>query len=357
MEKKRYFSVLPLRHGKNAAQVLLCLALFPAILMADLLVYEGFDYVPGPLAGKTGGKGWTEIWKVPAGAAYRDMECREGSLSYGPLETSGNRAFAERAIPGPNPSPFGIVERSVANLPLGGGKTDLWLSMLVRIETGGVTEGWFGMKTSTQNNYWFGLNANQKTYGMELPSVNSLIPFTTNGVDLLVMKLHVRPDGKLDKFLWVNPPHTALGGADLDPQSASLTSLAATPVEAVSRLIVTCSNQGDLDEIRAGDTFADVTPIKVLPGPEPAVAAIQGTPRWVNGLPAGELESVEPAGVNIRSTRGTRTLVPWSSLSPATRYRLQPDFRNQLPDQLKGKPATATDPPPEAAGNPLWPAP
>jgi hypothetical protein len=317
------------------------LALLPVLAAADLLVQEGFDYLPGALAGSNGGTGWSGPWRVPPGLDSRDMECREGSLDYGPLETSGNRAYVDQkdsgttGFSGLDPMRHDNVERPATPLALGGGKTVLWFSLLVRIDAASFSEGWFGVKTTAQNNYWFGLNANQKTYGMELPSVNSTIPFTTHRADLMVMKLQVRPDGKLDKFLWVNPPHDTLGGADLDPQTAAVTSLAATPVQAIDRFLFSCSNEGDLDEFRAGDTYADVTPVKSKPATE-SVAPV-GTPRWVNGVPAGELESVEPGGLTIRSTRGTRTLVPWSSLSPATRYRLQPGFQDRLPGLLKGR--------------------
>lgn len=76
-------------------------------------------------------------------------------------------------------------------------------------------------------------------------------------------------------------------------------------------------------------------------------------PRGVNGLPAGEMESQDTTGIYIRSGR-SRTLMPWANLSIATRYRLQPGFREQLPDILKG---LAPGPASGVSDPPLWPAP
>jgi PEP-CTERM motif len=73
------------------ALILFLMATFSASLAyADLLVYEGFDYAPGSLAGQNGGFGFASAWTAG--------EIVAGSLSYtdgnsNGLPTSGNRAL------------------------------------------------------------------------------------------------------------------------------------------------------------------------------------------------------------------------------------------------------------------------
>lgn len=52
---------------------------------AGLLVYEPFDYPEGPLAGQNGGIGWGSAWQASAGG-----QVTAGSLGYGNLATQGN---------------------------------------------------------------------------------------------------------------------------------------------------------------------------------------------------------------------------------------------------------------------------
>lgn len=57
-----------------------------------------------------------------------------------------------------------------------------------------------------------------------------------------------------------------------------------------------------------------------------------------NGMPvSGEIQDRQPEGVTIRMASGTM-LFPWGALSPATRFRHQPLFRNRMKDVLAGRP-------------------
>ncbi|MDZ4199781.1 MAG: hypothetical protein U1E27_10930 [Kiritimatiellia bacterium] len=59
--------------------------------------------------------------------------------------------------------------------------------------------------------------------------------------------------------------------------------------------------------------------------------------RLANGQPVGEFESVDASGVTAKTARGS-VKIPWSNLSPGTRYRHQHEFRDQFSDVLAGKP-------------------
>jgi hypothetical protein len=91
--------------------------------------------------------------------------------------------------------------------------------------------------------------------------------------------------------------------------------------------------------------------VTILKGGSPTAAAgiapeaPPGSALWVNGMPAGDPIAAEAGGLKVRTPKGVETLIPWSSLSPGTRYRHEPGF----PDRLRppGAPADA---------EPLWQA-
>ncbi|MCO5044928.1 MAG: hypothetical protein J5I99_09305 [Verrucomicrobia bacterium] len=60
--------------------------------------------------------------------------------------------------------------------------------------------------------------------------------------------------------------------------------------------------------------------------------------RFVNGTPIkGELVSVKPGGLEL-SVEGTRKLFPWSAFSPATRFRYEQGYRDNLATAQRGRP-------------------
>lgn len=329
------------------------LFLLPAFVCARMLVHEDFDYPAGPLSGASGGTGWASAWQVDPEPGARDMTVVEGTLSYGNLQTSGNRVRAAQPVEGrtgfsgPDPFVCDAVRRTVSPPAFSApGPAVLWIACLVEIDAARFGSHWFGLKTTASDNLWFGLNANSTCYGMELPKVLSKTPFSTNRADLLVLRIERRADGKTDRHLWVNPDPASLGGPDPGLETATLASSGAEPVDSIPGLLLHCADAGDLDELRLGETFADVTPVALSEPLSAVLPSAPEAPRWVNGQPAGELDSVEPGGLRIRTAPGTPTLVAWNRLSPATRFRYEPGFPDRMPDLLKGTPV------PTASGSP-----
>jgi hypothetical protein len=338
-----FFSA-PGRAGRIPAWVL-GLLLLPAFVSAGTLVHEDFNYPPGPLSGAGGGTGWSAAWQVDSSPGARDMTVVEGTLSYGNLQTSGNRARSAQPVEGrtgfsgSDPFRCDAVRRTVTALTFSDpSPAVLWLSYLIQIDATHFATQWFGLKTTASDNLWFGLNANSPFYGMEMPRTDSRTPFSTNRTDLLVLRVERRPDGKTDKHLWINPAPDSLGGPDPALETATLTHSGAGPVDSIPGILLHCANAGDLDEIRVGETFADVTPVAATEPPASSLFSDPDAPRWVNGQPAGELDSVEAEGLRIRTAPGASTLAPWSRLSLATRFRYQPGFPDQLSGLLKGRP-------------------
>ncbi len=72
-----------------------------------------------------------------------------------------------------------------------------------------------------------------------------------------------------------------------------------------------------------------------------AVAAYGEPPRLVNGKPLpGKLRGLKAGGLEIETPRGA-ALVTWEQLSPGTRYRYQPGFRDHAQAVLGGEPMPA----------------
>lgn len=323
---------------------LLGLILFPSLVSAALWIHEDFDYPPGPLSGAQGGTGWSASWQIDPNPGTRDITVVEGTLSYGNLRTSGNRVRSAQPTQGrtgfigTDPFRCDTVRRTVTALAFSDpGPAVLWMSVLVRIEAADFAAHWFGLKTTASDSLWFGLNANSPFYGMEMPRTDSKTPFSTNSTDLLVVRIERRPDGKTDKHLWINPAPDSLGGADPALETATLTSPGGGSVSSIPGILLHCANAGDLDEIRVGETFADVTPVAAAETAAFSLPTDPDNPRWVNGQPAGELDTVEAEGLRVRTAQGSTIVAPWNLLSPATRYRYQPGFQDRLPDLLKGK--------------------
>jgi len=235
---------------------------------AQLLVYEGFDYAPdgskpaSGLAGKSGGQGFSEAWRstvLPAGVDDFGLTYSKNGVD---LLVSGNSAYTQL---GTTNWLFAEMRRPTTNASIGVNGTTRWFSMLVRLADNpahkaapvGQIGWWAGMKMSGSAG-WFGRNANKFVWGVEAPVVDSLVTLTYEQTVLLVMRVEYRA-GQDRTTLWVNPT-PALDSSMVAPAEAPDINEALLSEVTSSDLVLSCSCEANLDEIRIGATYYDAVP-------------------------------------------------------------------------------------------------
>lgn len=226
--------------------------------------YEPFNYTaPGdPLNGKTGGGevGFSAPW---AGAPQ--FQIGTGSLSApgaGPSPVVGNRAALPTAIT--DGSTFPSITRNLSTT-IGTAGTTKFLSFLLRPEGTlgqGNAGGYFGveLRGSGPDLYVGFLNNGSNDLGMNTSGgggdVGSGVDAVSGTTYLMVVRLDFVA-GNDTATLYVNPtPGGAAPASGTVKNDIDLTN--------VTQLGLTASGAFSVDEIRIGDTFADVTPV-----PEP----------------------------------------------------------------------------------------
>jgi hypothetical protein len=231
----------------------------------DLFVHEPFDYSPvdRDLVGTNGGLGFAGPWQ-PGGfnASISDnVDVDDDPLAFGALLSSPSavRTSAVGAISG--------VTRSLA-VPLGEAETTVYLSFLIKpegvlhagafngflgvvLESPGEPELFIGKPGGGATNRWV-----LEDRGGSLQHA-SPVDITTSDTALLVVKAEYAGVGD-DRFtLYVNPtpgaPEPATGIVKNDADFGL-----------VQGLTIYSTGAMRIDELRVGQTFADVTPI-----PEP----------------------------------------------------------------------------------------
>lgn len=263
--------------------VALVIAGIAPLASAELVVYDGFDYtVPSPadLAGSNGGQGdWDGAW-IGAGGGNWGLDLSETGLTYvdsnsKELKTTGNK------IEDPNSSGYRSYRQFDTT-----GLTDagdvLWFSALVQ-NTGTSSDlrlKFFADENDTDPGIGLKLNGSGSVEGVAHKNWNdqeaSIGSFATDGaVTFIVGKIVFDDPDNGDKdvvMLWANP--------DLDNAPAAGDAFASVS-EGGSGLgyggsYVTVDGgsnfTGYVDEIRLGETFADVAPIV----PEPATLTLLG---------------------------------------------------------------------------------
>jgi len=249
---------------------------------AALLVEESFEYDlgPGALVGKAGGIGWTGAWSdnTPHAPLTVGSDIVPG-LTYPMLVTKGNAAYQEMGSSSPTPWARDQMRRNMSSLP--DGRDELWFSQLIMITEAGLddfTYEWMGSKYSGK--HWYGRNYGSQHgddcyWGMEMPSSRESDAAIEPGeVALLVMKVNFNGPDDVDKWLWVNPDPATLGGPDLAIATADLELLGANPNGtgfSFTRIEIDGGCESYIDEIRIGESYADVTPT-----PEPTTLALLG---------------------------------------------------------------------------------
>ena len=256
----------------------------PQVLRADLIAYEPYDYVDGAdLSNQSGGTGWGLPWTDTVGDT-----AILGSLQYADslgnsLVTSGNKAYYNGS--GGTSSPY----RDLPSV-LGADGTTTWVSFLgqrigpLHSPPTYYRAGNFSLFNRTLSSsteqlaIGEGTNMPADTWalvpdGSAANGIPSSVPF--DALSLLVVRIdHLA--GNDNAYLFVNP----ILGAEPEVAQADVQSLGAFDfsLNSVRPFAGNPHSSGYphaellLDEIRIGETFADVTPF--TPIPEPGVAAM-----------------------------------------------------------------------------------
>ena len=229
--------------------------------LAELIVYEGFDYpAGGTIGGRTGGTGWDQAWTG-------GQTVVSGGLDYSGLGVSGNMARANgqgggafRAMP----SGFNALNGTV------------WISFLGQ----GVSEPrWSGI--STFNGSRESLFMGSPSYQPSSPHKWGMRPYNTMGDPVLSTDPQLSAINTADKVfflvriingavtaqltVWLNP---ALGGTPDDAGAFFDKTVGRIPFDRI-RLGGVDDGVTHYDEIRIGRLYADVIP-------EPATLLLVG---------------------------------------------------------------------------------
>jgi hypothetical protein len=226
---------------------------------ATLTAYDGFNYGPAgsDLQGNNGGFGFSSGWTAGGfnASIHNNYDIASGSLGFGSLLTSGNSVVTSpvTAISG--------LTRSLSS-PLGAAGTTAYLSFLIEprgVLNDGVFNGFFGVvfESATEPEVFAGkpgagtLNEyviEDRGGAGQFPSGVSTV---INQTALLVIKAEF---GLLsDTFtMYVNPTP---GGAE--PLSGTVK---IGNIDTIVGLTLYSTGGHAIDELRLGETFADVTP-------------------------------------------------------------------------------------------------
>jgi PEP-CTERM motif len=254
--------------------VLMLLAAVIRSAPAALLSEEHFSYsaTSGSILSQNGGTGWSGPW-VAGGfnaSIFNNQVVQPASLTFNLLATSGNHTAT-----GANNAITGVLRSFAAAGQVGpSDSVTRYLSFLVRPEgalNAGAFNGFFGLYLDGTNDDLFvgkpgaGALSNyvleERGGAFQSPSSQLAI---VNQTALLVLRADFRAG--VDSFsLYVNPTP---GAPESTFASATENSL---DLGAVTGIVLYSTGAHSLDEIRWGETYADVTPI-----PEPATLSLAG---------------------------------------------------------------------------------
>lgn len=257
-----------LRGAIRRGALLCCLVLAPRA-SAALRAYDGFNYTPGlPLAGRSGGSGFASPWSEPpvvVEGANRNLPADtigSGSISFGPLVTAG-----QRVVTG---GEFSFDGRDLTPAPA---NNVLYASFLLRRDANG-NGGEYGVGDyggleidGSANSILLGDSAENELYSIEIAGVGfpaaSSSEVVTGRTAFLVARLEFNSGAGASEIirLYVNP---APGRPEPTAANVTRSDLDLGTLTGVG--ISTGTNATwSVDEIRLGDTYADVSPATFVP--------------------------------------------------------------------------------------------
>ncbi|REJ69814.1 MAG: PEP-CTERM sorting domain-containing protein [Planctomycetota bacterium] len=258
-----------------AVGTVLVLVTFAAEARAALLAYDGFNYEPvgSDLEIHSGGGsfGFSTGWDFATLNSHA-FDIGGGSLPSvggGPHRT-GNRVSAPA---------FGSTNRDVARqlaVPLGTPGTTAYVSFLMRPEVmiggPGITDGWFGFVMRGSGSVHVGRESFSSVYRIEGNSsviAHSSTPMVVDETRFLVLRADFAA-GNDTYSLFIDPvpgqPEPAVADAVMTTFDAGI----------ITQVGLTGPGVFGFDELRIGETFADVTPVPVVPEPSTHAMAVLG---------------------------------------------------------------------------------
>ncbi|MEN9676734.1 MAG: hypothetical protein RIS76_2630, partial [Verrucomicrobiota bacterium] len=330
------FGRLPLVRRMGIAIALgFALLSLPAIapLRAALISHDGFSYTPNTiLSGRAGGTGWQGAW-VGAGTVVAPGLLRPGLISGASrLRTAGSNLGVVRSI---TTTGFAAL-RSGGRFGLDG--TELWLSFLIRRDVGFPGNGYGGLSLFNGNTeeIFIGMPTGATNWSFQQFDLgaapgnitSSAAPIVTDETTLLVLRFQFGVSGTSDRVdLFVDPPPGVIPsapsatrtGADLQFDRIRLQSGPANAAAPVS-----------MDEIRLGESFADVTPFGpgpalawLRPGPHRVSAGAEITLPLVHAWPEGDADTLAPVVAAADGTLlpGDRIIVTGAGLNRRVTFR------------------------------------
>lgn len=283
----------------RAAFGLILVLLITPVARAQLVGYEGFQYQAGlALNGLSGGSGWSAApsgsWSTASSALAITPGSIVPSAPAATLETNGNRLTL------PQTSPFTTAARAFgSDLRTVSGTSEVWISFAITRTAsatsgsyGGLVIGNEGGAGSTSGRLFIGdsgaVSPAPDTWSLERAGGGTLgvsnHVIASNPTALLVVRIQFQVGPDVVQ-LYVNRQP---GGGTPISNDAFLSNLDINPSNgAVTDFGVWYGGDGgyQIDEIRIGVTYADVTPV-----PEPGIllvlagVALMGTRRFRNRI-------------------------------------------------------------------------
>ena len=227
---------------------------------AVVLVYDPFNQPVGNING-TASSGGGAVWPGP-GTWNGSGTVSAGSLTYGPLLTSGNQA---------NYDAVANANRAIGST-LGGPNTDIWISFLIAANRNDSGISLF--TGGTEQNFMGNGGGSGQTLGLQNPNINTGIAQST-ATHMYVLRQQTGPTGNITSTLYIDPALSSLGtgvaptGSLFDNSASPDTTRAPYAFDTIRLGAFNAAGTVRFDEIRIGTTWADVSP-----GPEPSAAAL-----------------------------------------------------------------------------------
>lgn len=291
--------------------------------VADLLAYDPMDAQIRPLNRFASGAGWTGTgWEIQNNLTNGYRTSVDSSLIYGNLLASpayatggDNSSSSARALDLEKTFAEFMTSRGAGAVDVPG--TTLWLSYVIRADNAGQRQRvallrGTGATYSDASNM---LRIEQAGGLWQMIAMNNAVSNNTGisvlaGTNyLMVLRLHIGGAASVSSaHVWINPDPATLGGnaPDLATATSSITVTNADfKFGRINWYPGGSANNGSIDEIRIGTTFASVTPVPVEEEGELDSDA-DGLPDWWEEL---YFDGVTNANAGALAANGLNTLL------------------------------------------------